>query len=403
MAAERGNRFNRWLDRYAGIPLSACAACVRRVTRACRRCPPGAGRTGLPPRHVGDAGEVRHVGLICLGAIGDLLLLSALVNGVRARLPRATLELVVSYSNAGAAPLLHGVDRVSAFDVREVLDILRHVRSQRYDLLLDSSQWARLGSIVTSLSGAGLTVGFATAGQYRGLGYDIAVSHRADRHEVENFLALGRAVFPGLEGEPRLHLPEDLSACAPKGGKPGDDGWRQELENEAGRPRAFLHMWPSGVQRQLKEWPAGNWATLARELARRGYSIWFTGSAPDAGRNTDFLRAHMAGEAHVHSLAGRVTLSELACLLRDAAAVVSVNTGIMHLAALVGAPTVGLHGATNPRRWGPVGPRAESLLPRAGQCAYLNLGFEYPRGAAPSLVHLPVEDVLAALDRVRAL
>ena len=110
----------------------------------------------------------------------------------------------------------------------------------------------------------------------------------------------------------------------------------------------------------------------------------------------------MPGAAHVHSLAGRTSLPGLAWLLSRADAVVSVNTGIMHLAALAGAPTVGLHGATNPRRWGPVGPRCVSLLPRAGRCAYLDLGFEYPADAEPALQHLPVEDVLAALHTLDA-
>lgn len=101
--------------------------------------------------------------------------------------------------------------------------------------------------------------------------------------------------------------------------------------------------------------------------------------------------------------ARRTNLPELAWLLARADAVVSVNTGIMHLAALTGAPTVGLHGATDPRRWGPVGARCVSLLPDTGQYAYLNLDFEYPLDAEPALVHLPVEKVLAALNSLHAL
>ena len=70
----------------------------------------------------------------------------------------------------------------------------------------------------------------------------------------------------------------------------------------------------------------------------------------------------------------------------------------MHLAALAGAPTVGLHGPTNPLRWGPWGRKVQSLLPHAGACAYLNLGFEYPEPPVSCLENLPVSDVLAALE-----
>ena len=69
----------------------------------------------------------------------------------------------------------------------------------------------------------------------------------------------------------------------------------------------------------------------------------------------------------------------------------------MHLAALAGAPTVGLHGPTNPLRWGPVGRHVRALLPHKGPYAYLNLGFEYPRPFKPCLDSLPVEDVADAL------
>lgn len=374
MAAERGNRLHRWLDRYAGIPLAAMAAAARAAAR---------------PRRCGEPSSARRVGVICLGAIGDLLLLSGLLRGLRRELPRASLELVVSSGNAGAVPLIGEADAVAAFDVRHAAAMVRHVRARRYDLLFDSTQWARLGAIVSSLSGAGLTVGFSTAGQWRSLGYDRVVPHSARQHETENFLELGRALWPGLSGTPALRLPAD---APPQAAGMAD-----------GRRHAFLHMWPAGYKSHLKEWPAEHWARLVRELTARGFSIWLTGSGADAARNAAFVREHLCGEAHVHSLAGRTALTDLAWLLARADAVVSVNTGIMHLAALAGAPTVGLHGATDPRRWGPVGPRCVSLLPRKGQCAYLDLGFEYPPDAEPALVHLPVEDVLAGLDALNVL
>lgn len=374
MGAERGNRLHRWLDRYAGIPLAAASAAARRATHR---------------RMDADPADARRVGIICLGAIGDLLLLSGLLEGLRRRLPQARLELVISSANAGAAPLIGHADAVAVFGVRHVPTMLRHVRGRRYDLLIDSTQWARLGAIVSNLSGAGRTVGFATAGQWRAAGYDVAVPHSPALHEVENFLALGRALWPDFSGEPVLRLPETAPAL--------------EREMADGRRHAFLHMWPAGYKSQLKEWPAAHWAGLARELTARGFSVWLTGSAADGARNAAFLHAELDGEPYVHSLAGRVSLPGLAWLLARAGAVVSVNTGIMHLAALTGAPTVGLHGATNPRRWGPVGPRCVSLLPSQGRRAYLDLGFEYPPDAEPALVHLPVDDVLTALGSLGAL
>lgn len=370
---ERGNRLIRWLDRYMGVPLAGLTTCMR---LGCQR--------EIPV-------EPKRVGVLCLGAIGDLLLLSGLINGLRRRLPSARLELLVSPANTAAVPLIPNIDGHASFDVRHVPYLVAYVRRRHYDVLVDSSQWARLGALVCNLSGAACTVGFATPGQYRALGYSLKVEHRADRHELENFLALGRALFPDLSGEPLLRLPADMPRDA------------AQLPGELGRRRAFCHMWPSGYKAFLKEWTPRHWELLIRKLTERGFSVYLTGGPSDAGRNEVFLRERLPLHPHVFSLAGKMSLSGLAWLLARADAAISVNTGTMHLAALVGAPTVGLHGATNPLRWGPIGPRTISLLPRQGQAAYLNLGFEYPDAAYPSLMHLSVEDVLAALTSLGSL
>jgi ADP-heptose:LPS heptosyltransferase len=74
-----------------------------------------------------------------------------------------------------------------------------------------------------------------------------------------------------------------------------------------------------------------------------------------------------------------LSLAATAALLAKARLVVSVNTGVMHLAAAVGVPLIALHGPTSARRWGPVGPRAIALESPCDGCGYLDLGFEYSR------------------------
>lgn len=371
--AERGNSFNRWLDRFVGIPLTACGA----LLRVGKKRPTGA--------------EPQRVGFICLGAIGDLLLLSALIGALRERLPEAHFSLLTSRANAATAGLIPGIDESAAFRVSDLPAMAAWLRAQRLDVLLDSSQWARVGAVLSNLSNAAVTVGFDTEGQHRALGYTCKVPHRADRHEVENFLDLGRALYPDLTGTPRLLLPE-----TPPEGLP-----ENLTDGGAVSRRIFLHMWPSGVHAWLKEWPANNWDELARLLADKGFEVYLTGGPADASRNKAFLHAHPRCPAI--SLAGKTSLAALTWLFARAAAVVSVNTGTMHLAALAGAPTVGLHGPTNPLRWGPVGRHVRALLPHDGPYAYLNLGFEYPRPHRPCLGSLPVEDVVDALHSMGVL
>lgn len=356
---ERGQSGLRLLDRWLGIPLTLPAAAMRKLDRR-------------PKKSTG------RIAILCLGAIGDLLLLTSLSNAIKLQLPHCSIEILASAANAQALPLLPHIDGHFTAPVRRIGSFIAHARKRQYDVFLDASQWARAGALISACSGARLTVGFKTAGQFRHLPYDLTVEHSARRHEAENFLALGQAVWPEIAAKPALALASPRPAAPDK--------------------IVYCHMWPApGKGRQLKQWPPELWAGLVTKLLAAGYEVKLTGSGADSAACQEFLQKYFPAQAAVQNIAGAVSLTELARLFRKAAAIVSVNTGIMHLAALSGAPCVGLHGATNPARWGPAGENCASLLPRQGEFAYLNLGFEYPPAAENAMRHLPVEDVLKAL------
>lgn len=375
--AERGSVLKRRLDLWLGVPLVTTLGLVRRLAPRPVR-----------PDPLESSATVRTVAVLCFGAIGDLLLTSALLDGLRHAMPHARICMVISQGNAPALPLVPHIDASAVFPVGQVHHIVRHVRTLKADLLIDTTQWARLGALVASLSGARCTIGFDTPGQYRAAPYDIRVPHRNDRHEVDNLLALGSVVFPGLSGVPSVRLPAQFPPAP------------------CPAPYVILHMWPSGLLAHLKEWPGECWQNLAEYCTRAGFHVLFTGSPADAPRTGELVRtvrAAMSGTPladMVHDMSGRICLTDLAPLLAGAAATVSVNTGIMHLAALTGCPTVGLHGPTNPLRWGPLGPRTRALLPDpapGSRIAYLNLGFEYPPDADDCLRRLCPDTVVAAL------
>jgi ADP-heptose:LPS heptosyltransferase len=103
---------------------------------------------------------------------------------------------------------------------------------------------------------------------------------------------------------------------------------------------------------------------------------------------------------HVKSLAGQADLAETAMEIARAAAVVCVNTGVMHLAAALNTPLVALHGPTNPVRWGPLSADAITVAPPSDSGGgYLNLGFEYPANPPDCMAAITLEEVLIGLRK----
>jgi heptosyltransferase-2 len=106
-----------------------------------------------------------------------------------------------------------------------------------------------------------------------------------------------------------------------------------------------------------KRWPPAHFAALGQRLAAEGYAAWVLGGPGDAAIGDQV--AALAPE--VVNLAGRTTLAEAIDLIAAATAVVSNDSGLMHVAGALGRPVIGLYGATSPVFTPPLGPHAAIL------------------------------------------
>ncbi len=360
MFKERGNRALHFLDRYAGIPLIAL----------------GRLRHKRPfPSKIATIGLLRSV------AIGDTVLISAIIADLRMAFPRTQLIFFAGPGNYEMACLLEGVDRVVKVPIRDVVAGVRAVRSAAVDVMIDFGSWARLEALLILLSKSAFTIGFRTAGQHRHYGYDLVVDHSSCVHELENYRRLARALGVNCQNAPRVPVAAAQS-------------------QEALREYAVFHPWPGGKRKELKQWPSEKWVRLIEELARVGMNVVLTG-APEDREGNDGLIAQLSQEtqAQTRSAAG-ASLRETAVTLLGASLVVSVNTGVMHLAAALGTPLVALHGPTSSKRWGPICKRATVIDSPAQGCGYLNLGWEYPSRPPECMKCIPYERVRDACFEV---
>lgn len=360
---ERGRDGLRWLDRTIGIPAVAALSVLKR-------------RRQIPS-------DISSIGLIALGAIGDTIIsVGSAVPVLRRAFPQAKLYLFTSKSNAGIAPLLPPVDELQVISVTNPMQAVSLLRSIKQDILIDFGPWPRISALLAALSGASFTVGFKTPGQYRHYTFDLAVKHSGKIHEFENHANLLASI-----GMPRPAWPRITPSAAARG----------SVREQRSKPYVVFHPWASGFKSEMREWPDGHWQELAVIIAQRGWDVVFTGGPADVAKSRTLVEGIARHEGKVHDAAGRFSLDETAALLEGSASVVTVNTGIMHLAAAMNAPIVALHGPTDPVRWGPLCDNARVILPDSSDVAYLNLGFEYPKHAVSRMQLIGVDKIAASV------
>lgn len=93
-----------------------------------------------------------------------------------------------------------------------------------------------------------------------------------------------------------------------------------------------------------KRWPDERWVDLGRKLAEQGNAIVFPGGTDGELAVAAKLAAAVPGAM----AAPAMDLREAAALLGHASGVIGVDTGLTHLAAALGVPTVGIYCATDP-------------------------------------------------------
>jgi heptosyltransferase-2 len=162
---------------------------------------------------------------------------------------------------------------------------------------------------------------------------------------VDRFVALGLAkdeALPNVLLQPQLQIDADAQARTLSS---------LGLEN-AGDVVALL---PGAEYGPAKQWPPEYFADLAGRLAGVGLAIWVLGS--DKERDLGERICSVAGDARVTNLCGRTTLAEVVDVLAATRVAVSNDSGLLHVAAAVGAHVVGLYGSSSPRMTPPLTPR----------------------------------------------
>jgi heptosyltransferase-2 len=322
--------------------------------------------------------------VVRFSSIGDVILTTPLLRALRRRHPGARITFV---TKRATAPLVEGnpaVDRVVALGPGESVGALAsRLRDETYTDGLDLH-----GSLRSRL------LRWRIPARWHGYSKRAlprwALIHlhrdwyRALTPTAERYFEAARELDVRPDGAP----PEVI---VPEAALEAMDRWRGRAE----LPYPYVALAP-GAAHLTKRWPLDRWEMLARGLARRGVGVLALGGPDDGAAAESVARA--AGPRGA-SAAGQTSLIETAALLARAAALVSGDTGVMHLATAVRTPVVALFGPTV-RQFGffPYSDRAV-VLERALPCRPCSAhgGTACPLGHHDCLRTIGVAEVEAAL------
>jgi heptosyltransferase-1 len=221
------------------------------------------------------------------------------------------------------------------------------LREPRFDKVIDTQGLIR--SAVMARIAHGERHGYDAASVRERLAarfYDVTHAVRRDLHAVtRNRLLTGLALGYAPSGDVDYGLQRPAGADVP--------------------PYAvLLH----GTSRAAKEWPAQDWIETGRWLQRQGLQVvlpW--GSEPER-----LLSERLAGAIDGSRVLARQALDATAAVIANAALVVGVDTGLMHLAAAYRVPLVAVFASTDPGLTGPLGSGPMTVLGGKGRAPSAN-------------------------------
>ncbi|MBM7061175.1 lipopolysaccharide heptosyltransferase II [Pseudomonas sp. UL073] len=127
-----------------------------------------------------------------------------------------------------------------------------------------------------------------------------------------------------------------------------------------GLDRPVLALCPGAEFGEAKRWPAEYYAKVAELKIRAGWQVWIFGSKNDHPGGEDIRMRLIPGlREEVSNLAGGTSLAEAIDLMSTARAVVSNDSGLMHVAAALNRPLVAVYGSTSPQFTPPLAEQVE--------------------------------------------
>ncbi len=277
------------------------------------------------------------------------------LRALKRRFPQASIHVLTT---EWCAPALAGNPNVAStfrypdrMTTTRYVVLARRLKERGYDIGISLDRSPLVNGILR-LAGIPVRAGINNAG--RGIGLTHRVAPSADMHESELYLAVVATLGADADDAlPEFHPSDAARARA------------RELIAGSTAPRVVIHPGGAvnpGARMLTKRWPAIMFGELASNLIQRYQAdVFVIGSDSDQDSvqtTVDFT------DGPVANLARRLSIDETGALCEQAALYIGNDSGLSHLAAAVGTPTVTIFGPTDPTFYRPLGPRSLICAPK---------------------------------------
>ncbi len=272
-------------------------------------------------------GKLERVLVIRPGGLGDALLVLPFMMALRALYPRADLWVLAEPRNAQPFSLLPFPCRVLLYTCPWELASL--LLGPSFDAVIDTEQWYGLSALVARFARSPFRVGFGT--NVRKGCFNVSVDYCQEEYEAQVFFRLlepWRKEFLWWEW-----LPPVLDS----GGKK-EDSW--------------IAIFP-GASHPSRRWGKDRYLEVARFLVGMGLKVAVVGG-PGEKEEGEYVASALS-PGRVANATGARSLRESMEILGRCRGLVTADSGIMHLAALMGLPTLSLFGPGIVEKWAPRG------------------------------------------------
>ena len=294
-----------------------------------------------------NSAEIKRILVINLAFIGDVILSTPAVRALKEAYPSATIDMLTVPVTASIARLNPYVDTVLEYDKRgkhrkisDLFNLVVFLRKRHYDLAI-TANFAPRGAMLAWASGISHRVGYDA--QHAGwfLTRTASAKRPVKRHEAENHLDVLKPLsISTADSSLALEVdPRDVFSVRDK------VAWD--------RSKKLVLICPCGSYAK-KSWTVEGYAALITAIVGSKVECFLIGSK---GESDQLAQINTAAGNKAGVLAGTLTLGELAAVISEAAVLVTVDTGPMHIANALETPVVALFGPTDPEGWGPRGKR----------------------------------------------